>query len=47
MVSEIFSAIITTGTFVLPDTSVGMALFLFAVDSTLAWVIQLLTGRTE
>ena len=26
---------------------VVMALFLFAVDSTLAWVIQLLTGRTE
>jgi preprotein translocase subunit SecE len=26
---------------------VVMALFLFAVDSTLAWLIQLLTGRTE
>ena len=24
-----------------------MALFLFAVDSTLAWLIQLLTGRVE
>jgi len=23
------------------------ALFLFAVDSTLAWLVQLLTGRTE
>jgi len=26
---------------------VVMALFLFAVDSTLAWLIQLLTGRVE
>ena len=26
---------------------VVMALFLFAVDSTLAWVIQLITGRVE
>ena len=26
---------------------VVMALFLFAVDSTLAWLVQLLTGRTE
>ena len=26
---------------------VVMALFLFAIDSTLAWVIQLLPGRTE
>jgi len=26
---------------------VGMALFLFAVDSTLAWLVQLLTGRVE
>ncbi|MCC6197968.1 MAG: preprotein translocase subunit SecE [Burkholderiales bacterium] len=24
-----------------------MALFLFAVDSTLAWIIKLLTGRTD
>jgi|SRR4051794_6817786 len=24
-----------------------MALFLFAVDSSLAWVVKLLTGRTE
>ena len=24
-----------------------MALFLFAVDTTLAWIIKLLTGRTE
>ena len=23
------------------------ALFLFAVDSTLAWLVQLITGRTE
>ncbi len=26
---------------------VVMALFLFAVDTTLAWIIKLLTGRTE
>jgi preprotein translocase subunit SecE len=26
---------------------VVMALFLFAVDSTLAWLIQLITGRVE
>jgi preprotein translocase subunit SecE len=26
---------------------VVMALFLFAVDSTLAWLVQLLTGRVE
>jgi preprotein translocase subunit SecE len=26
---------------------VVMALFLFAVDSTLAWIVKLLTGRTE
>jgi preprotein translocase subunit SecE len=24
-----------------------MALFLFAVDTTLAWIVKLLTGRTE
>jgi preprotein translocase SecE subunit len=24
-----------------------MALFLFAVDTTLAWIIKLLTGRTD
>jgi hypothetical protein len=24
-----------------------MALFLFAVDSTLAWVVKMLTGRVE
>jgi preprotein translocase subunit SecE len=24
-----------------------MALFLFAVDSTLAWLVQLITGRVE
>ena len=26
---------------------VVMALFLFAVDSTLAWIVRLLTGRGE
>ena len=26
---------------------VVMALFLFAVDTTLAWIVKLLTGRTE
>jgi preprotein translocase subunit SecE len=26
---------------------VVMALFLFAVDSTLAWVVKMLTGRVE
>ena len=26
---------------------VVMALFLFAVDSTLAWIVKLLTGRSE
>ena len=26
---------------------VVMALFLFAIDTTLAWIVKLLTGRTE
>jgi preprotein translocase subunit SecE len=26
---------------------VVMALFLFSVDTTLAWILKLLTGRTE
>ena len=24
-----------------------MALFLFSIDTTLAWIVKLLTGRTE